>query len=90
VRLLCNFQASGDVARIASQKWDSELSVMKEPDPEASYHVGEMMAYCGQKEPALRFADIRGTAELLRLFGTLVGPTASKAARDSRVYRIAV
>jgi hypothetical protein len=27
---------------------------MIEPDPEAWYHVGALMAYCGQKEPALR------------------------------------
>ncbi len=32
----------------------SEASVMMEPDPEAWYHMGELMAYCGQKEPALR------------------------------------
>ncbi len=33
---------------------DTESSVMTEPDPEAWYHVGALMAYCGQKEPALR------------------------------------
>jgi TolB-like protein len=33
---------------------ESESSVMIEPDPEAWYHVGALMAYCGQKEPALR------------------------------------
>jgi hypothetical protein len=33
---------------------DAESSVMIEPDPEAWYHVGAVMAYCGQKEPALR------------------------------------
>jgi len=33
---------------------DSESSVMLEPDPEAWYQVGALMAYCGQKEPALR------------------------------------
>lgn len=33
---------------------DAESSVMIEPDPEAWYHVGALMAYCGQKEPALR------------------------------------
>jgi eukaryotic-like serine/threonine-protein kinase len=32
----------------------TESSVMVEPDPEAWYHVGALMAYCGQKEPALR------------------------------------
>src|SRR5712671_687761 len=33
---------------------DTESSVMTEPDPEAWYHVGALMAYCGQNEPALR------------------------------------
>ncbi len=33
---------------------DAESSVMMEPDPEAWYHVGALMAYCGQTEPALR------------------------------------
>ena len=32
----------------------TELSVKTELDPEASYHIGTMMAYCGQTEPALR------------------------------------
>jgi hypothetical protein len=27
---------------------------MIEPDPEAWYHVGALMAYCGQKDAALR------------------------------------
>jgi len=27
---------------------------MTEPDPEAWYHVGALMAYCGQNEAALR------------------------------------
>ncbi|PYX33291.1 MAG: hypothetical protein DMG77_00700 [Acidobacteria bacterium] len=33
---------------------ETETSVMTEPDPEAWYHIGALMAYCGQKEPALR------------------------------------
>jgi tetratricopeptide (TPR) repeat protein len=33
---------------------DSESSVMMEPDAEAWYHVGALMAACGQNEPALR------------------------------------
>jgi serine/threonine protein kinase len=33
---------------------ETESSVMMEPDPEAWYHVGALMAYCGQREPALR------------------------------------
>jgi hypothetical protein len=33
---------------------EAESSAMMEPDPEAWYHVGALMAYCGQKEPALR------------------------------------
>ena len=33
---------------------EQEASVMMEPDAEAWYHVGALMAYCGQKEPAMR------------------------------------
>jgi TolB-like protein len=33
---------------------EGESSAMMEPDPEAWYHVGALMAYCGQNEPALR------------------------------------
>jgi hypothetical protein len=33
---------------------ESESSAMIEPDAEAWYRVGSLMAYCGQKEPALR------------------------------------
>ncbi|MGA8869110.1 MAG: protein kinase, partial [Candidatus Sulfotelmatobacter sp.] len=33
---------------------DAESSAMIEPDPEPWYQVGAVMAYCGQKEPALR------------------------------------
>jgi serine/threonine protein kinase len=40
-----------DLAKIVHE---SEASVMVEPDPEAWYHLGELMAYCGQKDPALR------------------------------------
>jgi serine/threonine protein kinase/TolB-like protein len=33
---------------------ETESATMIEPDPEAWYHVAEVMATCGQKEPALR------------------------------------
>lgn len=33
---------------------DTESSVMMEPDAEAWYHIGALMAECGQTEPALR------------------------------------
>jgi len=33
---------------------DAESSVMSEPDPEEWYHVGALLASCGQKEAALR------------------------------------
>jgi serine/threonine protein kinase len=33
---------------------ESEASVMTEPDPEAWYHVGVLLAYCGKDEAALR------------------------------------
>src|SRR5205807_58297 len=44
-------QRPGDFDKIVRE---TETSVMTEPDPEAWYHVGALMAYCGQKEPALR------------------------------------
>jgi eukaryotic-like serine/threonine-protein kinase len=33
---------------------DAEASVMTIPDPETWYYVGALMAYCGQKDPAMR------------------------------------
>ena len=44
-------QKPGDLDRIVRE---TESSVMMEPDPEAWYHVGALMAYCGQKEQAMR------------------------------------
>jgi len=44
-------QRPGDIERIVRE---AEASAMTEPDPEAWYHVGALMAYCGQKETALR------------------------------------
>lgn len=40
-----------DLARIVRE---NESSVMIEPDAENWYHVGELMAACGQNDPALR------------------------------------
>jgi TolB-like protein/predicted Ser/Thr protein kinase len=44
-------QRPADLDRIVR---DTESATMIEPDPEAWYHVAELMAACGQKEPALR------------------------------------
>ncbi len=44
-------QRPADLAKIVRE---NEASVMMEPDAEAWYHVGALMAACGQKEPALR------------------------------------
>ena len=44
-------QRPPDMDRIVRE---AEASVMTEPDPEAWYHVGALMAYCGQKDAALR------------------------------------
>jgi serine/threonine protein kinase len=41
-------------ADLAKTVRESEASVMMEPDAEAWYRVGSLMAACGQKEPALR------------------------------------
>jgi TolB-like protein/Tfp pilus assembly protein PilF len=44
-------QRPADMDRIARE---AEASVLTEPDPEQWYHVAALMAYCGQKDPALR------------------------------------
>jgi tetratricopeptide (TPR) repeat protein len=44
-------QKPPDFARIVRE---TESSVMMEPDPEAWYRIGDLMAACGQKEAALR------------------------------------
>jgi TolB-like protein len=44
-------QQPADMDRIVRE---AEASVMTEPDPEQWYRVGALLAYCGQKEPALR------------------------------------
>jgi len=44
-------QRPADLAKIVRE---TEASVMMEPDAEAWYHVGALMASCGQNEPALR------------------------------------
>jgi serine/threonine protein kinase len=44
-------QKPADLAKIVRE---TEASVMMEPDAEAWYHVGALMAACGQNEPALR------------------------------------
>ena len=44
-------QKPADLGKIVRE---NESSVMMEPDAEAWYHVGALMAACGQNEPALR------------------------------------
>jgi Tfp pilus assembly protein PilF len=44
-------QRPADMNRIVHE---AESSVMRESDPELWYHVGALMAYCGQKDAALR------------------------------------
>jgi len=46
--------AAQSPADLAKTVRENESSVMIEPDAEAWYHVGALMAICGQKEPALR------------------------------------
>jgi TolB-like protein len=48
-------QKPADLAKIVRE---SESSVTVEPDPEAWYRVGALMAYCGQNEPALRLLKL--------------------------------
>jgi serine/threonine protein kinase len=40
-----------DMDKIARE---AEVSVMRESDPEAWYHLAELMGYCGQKDAAIR------------------------------------
>ena len=44
-------QRPADLAKIVHE---NEASVMLEPDPEAWYHLGGLMANCGQKDAAVR------------------------------------
>jgi len=44
-------QRPADMDRIVRE---AVASVMTEPDPESWYHVGALMAYCGQEDAALR------------------------------------
>jgi serine/threonine protein kinase len=44
-------QRPADMDRIVRE---AEATAMTEPDPEAWYHVGALMAYCGQNEAAMR------------------------------------
>jgi tetratricopeptide (TPR) repeat protein len=48
-------QRPADMAKIVRE---TESSVTTEPDAEAWYHVGALMAYCGQSEPALRLLKL--------------------------------
>jgi TolB-like protein/predicted Ser/Thr protein kinase len=47
-------QRPADMDRIVRE---AESSAMMEPDPEAWYQAGTMMAYCGQKDAALRLLN---------------------------------
>jgi tetratricopeptide (TPR) repeat protein len=44
-------QRPADIDKIARA---AELSVMRESDPEAWYHLAELMGYCGQQDAAIR------------------------------------
>jgi tetratricopeptide (TPR) repeat protein len=48
-------QRPADLAKIVRE---NEASVTMEPDAEAWYHVGALLAYCGQNEPALRLLKL--------------------------------
>jgi serine/threonine protein kinase len=47
-----------DINRIVRE---AESSVVREPDPEAWYHLASLMAYCGQKDAAIRL--LRGAIQ---------------------------
>ena len=52
--LLAACTAAQRPADLAKTVQEAEKSVMMEPDPEGWYHVGSLMAACGQNEAALR------------------------------------
>jgi len=75
-------QRPGDMDRIVRE---AEASVMTEPDPESWYHVGALMAYCGQKDAALRLLKA-AVQQNYCAYSALLGDPLLKALRKETAF----
>jgi len=72
-------QRPADFADIVRQ---NESSVMLELDPESWYRVGALMAYCGQKDPALRLLKAAVQQNYCAYSGLLADPLLKDLRKD--------
>ena len=72
-------QRPADMERIVRE---NESSVMIEPDPEAWYRVGSLMAYCGQKDAALRLLKAAVQQNYCAYSALLGDPTLKELRKD--------
>ena len=75
-------QRPADMDRIVRE---AEASVMTEPDPESWYHVGALMAYCGQKDAALRLLKA-AVQQNYCAYSALLGDPLLKALRKETAF----
>ncbi|HWY23132.1 MAG TPA: protein kinase [Candidatus Acidoferrum sp.] len=73
-------QRPADMDRIVRE---AESSAMMEPDPEAWYHVGALMAYCGQKDAALRLLKAAVQQNYCAYSALLEDPLLKELRRDT-------
>jgi TolB-like protein len=73
-------QRPPDMARIVH---DAETSVKLEADPEAWYHVGALMAACGQNEPALRLLKAAVTQNYCAVSALLDDPLLKELRKET-------
>jgi eukaryotic-like serine/threonine-protein kinase len=75
-------QRPADMDRIVRE---AESSVMTEPDPEAWYHVGALLASCGQKDAALRLLKA-AVQQNYCAYSALLGDPLLKSLRKETVF----
>jgi hypothetical protein len=80
--------ASPRPADFAKIVHDNELSVMTEPDAEAWYHVGALMAACGQNEPAMRLLKSAVTQNYCAYGALLDDPLLKDLRKDTAFNQI--
>jgi serine/threonine protein kinase len=78
-------QPPADLARIVRE---NEASVMMEPDPEAWYHVGTLLAQCGQSEPALRLLKAAVQQNYCAYSALLEDPLLKDLRKDTRFNEV--
>jgi serine/threonine protein kinase len=78
-------QPPADLARIVRE---NEASVMMEPDPEAWYHVGTLLAQCGQSEPALRLLKAAVQQNYCAYSALLEDPPLKDLRKDTRFNEV--